>query len=661
METMMKALVWTFVHSLWQGLLAALIAAVIITATKRTRAQIRYNLLGLLFIAFLIGSVVTFFVQWGLAMEARHASLIQGSSGMVGTVEIQQGLANILSGWFDQNAVWIITLWAVFFFVHCLQLFAGLASVQRLRHYQTHPIAEEWETRLSQLCRLMGINHPVSILQSGLVKVPVAIGFFKPLILLPVGMVNHLPAEQVETILLHELGHIRRKDWLVNILQHFAESVFFFNPAIRWISSLIREEREACCDDLVMDHSAVKNNYLNALVSFQEYANQSSYAMAISSRKQYLLHRIQRMVTRENKRLSMGEKLALVCGLFLFPAFTCIDQIEQSMDPVFPNLVEQSVRTGPYIVVPNGSVNVAFERKDTEKESWSNSFDSKGVTDTFPDRNKKRAVGKGKMKNDPTIEKEFTKEKDKDAKDVLMEIDQLKKQIGARKEGIEARKERLKEKDHDIELEKEIEHEREELELKRKELDLKRREHNRLKEKENAKKFKDARVEQDADLKSKQILKDQDKDLLVQKQINRSVQIRNDALKRELLLKDRKNLQNNNKHALVNKNHAVNNRKYAVDNRKYAVDNRKLIMDKARNINENRKHELDNKRALLGNRKMETFKLDRKPVEKPVPFNKLPKNDKPDNFDQKIRKSPPVPPAPVPANPKEQPPVKIIQ
>ena len=93
----MKALVWTFVHSLWQGLLAALIAAVIITATKRTRAQIRYNLLGLLFIAFLIGSVVTFFVQWGLAMEVRDASLIQDSAALVGSLEIQQGLANILS------------------------------------------------------------------------------------------------------------------------------------------------------------------------------------------------------------------------------------------------------------------------------------------------------------------------------------------------------------------------------------------------------------------------------------------------------------------------------------------------------------------------------------------------------------------------------------
>ena len=373
METMMKALVWTFVHSLWQGLLAAMIAAVIITATKKTRANIRYNLLGLLFIAFLIGSVITFLLQWGLAMEAMDASLIQGSAGMVNTGDINPGLAAILSDWFDQNAVWIVSLWAVFFFVHCLQLLAGLASVQRLRHYQTYPIADEWEARLSQLCRLLDIKQQVSILQSGLVKVPVALGFFKPLILLPVGLVNHLPTEQVETILLHELGHIRRKDWLVNILQHFAETVFFFNPAIRWISSLIREEREACCDDIVMDHSAVSRNYLEALVGFQEYANQSSYVMAISSRKQYLLHRIQRMVTRENKRLSIGEKLALVCGFFLFPAFTYIDQMNNGGDKAGGKPVEHSIKVKPFTVAPVGNLNAVFGRiqKEQHKEKVS--------------------------------------------------------------------------------------------------------------------------------------------------------------------------------------------------------------------------------------------------------------------------------------------------
>ena len=98
-----------------------------------------------------------------------------------------------------------------------------------------------------------------------------AIGFFKPLILVPMGLLTHLPADQLHAILLHELGHIRRQDYLVNLLQRFAETVFFFNPAVLWLFALLRRERECCCDDLVLLHTGNRKSYLDALVGFQEY------------------------------------------------------------------------------------------------------------------------------------------------------------------------------------------------------------------------------------------------------------------------------------------------------------------------------------------------------------------------------------------------------
>jgi bla regulator protein BlaR1 len=658
MDILMKALAWTFVHSLWQGLLAALIAAVIITTTKKTRALIRYHLLGLLFIAFLLGSLVTFFVQLGMEAEAGKSGLVQGSAGLASSSETNPGLTTVLSNWFDANASLMVLIWAIFFFVHCLQLFAGLVSVQRLRHYQTYPLAEEWETKLSQLCRLLGISHPVSILQSGLVKVPVAIGFFKPVILLPVGLVNHLPPEQVETILLHELGHIRRKDWIVNIIQHVAETIFFFNPAIRWISSLIREEREACCDDIVMDHSAFRHHYLNALVSFQEYAHQKTYAMAISSKKQYLLHRIKRMVEQENKRLSIGEKLALVCGLFLFPAFTYIDQMEKGRDAVGPKLVEQSIIADPWPGGPIGNVNAAFGGKDKEKSVATSISMKRPDNDTLPLKINKRAVGKGKMKADPSIENGSNVEKDKNAKELLLEMEQIIKQISTKKESIGVKKEKLMEKQHDIELEKEIEQERKELDLKRKELHRKSREFDELKEKEHAMRVKDDRAERDADLKSKWISKDLDKDLLIRTQVNRNYQVRNAEVKKLPMVMGRKNFQNNSKHVQVNKNLLVDNRKYAVGNRNYITDKSKLV--------DNRKHVLENKKLVIENRKGLVSKLERKPVDKPGQFkkpvesNEPRKIDKPDQLEQKIRKSPSKPEAPDPAVPKKSPPVRII-
>ena len=111
-----------------------------------------------------------------------------------------------------------------------------------------------------------------SLLESAIVKVPVVIGLLKPVILLPLGLLSNLPPDQVEAVLLHELAHIRRKDYLVNLLQSFAEVVFFFNPALLWISSLMREERENCCDDVAISHIKNKKQFIHALVAFQEYA-----------------------------------------------------------------------------------------------------------------------------------------------------------------------------------------------------------------------------------------------------------------------------------------------------------------------------------------------------------------------------------------------------
>jgi bla regulator protein BlaR1 len=272
-----NALAWTFVHSLWQGLLAAVLAAVIISATKKTGARLRYNLLGTVLILFLLCSFITFFVQLnqGKVIPDSTTSIsttvsdtrINAIDGNTATI-ISGGFVSDLTNWFNTNAWLLMLAWALLFSVNCLKLVGGLASVHRLRHYKTHPVSDEWKIKLEQLRDKLGIRQSISLLQSELVKVPVALGFLKPVILLPVGLMAQIPTEQVETILLHELGHIRRKDYLVNFIQHFAESIFFFNPGMLWISSLIRQEREACCDDIVIGNTEQKRNYLNALVAF---------------------------------------------------------------------------------------------------------------------------------------------------------------------------------------------------------------------------------------------------------------------------------------------------------------------------------------------------------------------------------------------------------
>jgi bla regulator protein BlaR1 len=350
----LKAIGWTLIHSLWQGLLAAVIAGVVIITTKRSVARLRYNLLGAVLILFIITTVITFTQQFkdavaeGKAFAGSNIQVTETSFTAINYEATSPAALTTLDRfvtYFNTNADLFVLIWAIFFFVHCIKLMAGLAGVQRIRNYKTHLSPGEWSEKLDHLSRLIGIKRSVSLFQSQLVKVPVAIGFFKPVILVPLGLLSNLPPEQVETILLHELAHIRRKDYLVNILQRFSEAAFFFNPALLWISSLVRQEREACCDDIVVANTSSKGNYLEALVSFQEYSLASQgYAMAISSKRHYLLNRVRRMITRENKKLNSMEKVLLMAGLLAITAFTFIPKQEANNKKKESSTVSASVK-----------------------------------------------------------------------------------------------------------------------------------------------------------------------------------------------------------------------------------------------------------------------------------------------------------------------------
>ncbi|MBC7948594.1 MAG: M48 family metalloprotease [Chitinophagaceae bacterium] len=330
-----KAICWTLVHSLWQGLLAAALAALVIGLTRKSSARLRYNLLCGVLMSFILVSVYTLLGEFQ-AGQSGDAAVTAESRGHTASSITNAGRSEIIIqspkpidtfiSFLNNHAGTIMLLWMIFFLVHCIKIFAGLTAIHRLRKDRVHE-ATDWQERLMKLSKAIGVTYPVKLLQSELVKVPVAIGFFKPVILVPLGLLSHLPPEQVETILLHELAHIRRRDYLINILQRFAEAVFFFNPALRWISGLIRQEREACCDDIVVANTHHKVYYLEALVSFQEYSfDHSEYAMAIGSKRHYLLNRVKRMLTRENKKLNLMEKIVLLAGLIMVSAFGFIQQ-----------------------------------------------------------------------------------------------------------------------------------------------------------------------------------------------------------------------------------------------------------------------------------------------------------------------------------------------
>jgi bla regulator protein blaR1 len=330
-DKMMQTLCWTLVHSLWQGLLLAIIGAFIIMITRRSSPWLRYNLLTALFILFVATSGITFVRQVLVAKRDLPDKIwMAPSAGLDGNTNIiLQDNTPISTGvnpdyvekmvqYLNEHASLIVAIWFMLFIVKLAGILSNIGYVQRIRCHKTSAPPLYWKQRIMELAQDLGVYRSIQLLESTIVRVPVVIGLLKPVILLPLGLLSNLPPEQVEAVLLHELAHIRRKDYLVNLVQSFAEVIFFFNPAIIWISSLMREERENCCDDVAISRIKNKKQFIHALVAFQEYAIHPSNkhtAIAFAGRKNYLLNRVKRIIYNENKKLNAMEKGFFILSL----------------------------------------------------------------------------------------------------------------------------------------------------------------------------------------------------------------------------------------------------------------------------------------------------------------------------------------------------------
>jgi len=333
-SSIVTSLAWTLFHSLWLGLVVAVVAGVVISATKKSTARLRYNLLLTVMLIFITGVSLIFINELSNSKAAKTPVATGVSTDFIRTsIEIERqdsisfSLLTEFKIWFDNNSSMLMMAWLVVFLFQLMRMVFGLRTVSNLKTQGLHSVSKEWIEKFIALTNRIGISGTVMLFESELVKVPVAVGYLKPIILLPLGLLANLPASQMEAILLHELAHIRRKDYLVNLVQHFIDAVFFFNPGIRWISSLVRLEREACCDDMVVNNTQQKKNYLEALIAFQEFSSrQPQFVLGITSRRNYLLNRVKRIATDQNEKLNRVEKSALFCAGAVLLAFTFVNE-----------------------------------------------------------------------------------------------------------------------------------------------------------------------------------------------------------------------------------------------------------------------------------------------------------------------------------------------
>jgi bla regulator protein BlaR1 len=336
MAKIIPAFCWVLIHSLWQGLLFAIITGVVLMLTKKSNAAYRYNLILVLFIGFIASCALTFVFELNNTAPGTLKPLLPGNGGIIvptlffGNVYGFKQFINTLIGYFSANQPLLVLIWFIIFMFKSVKMMGCLVYNQQIRVRQITEPSEFWVKTVTEFAKKLQITKAVTLLQSGYIKMPVVVGHLKPVILIPIGLLAGLPAEQVEAILLHELAHIRRNDYFVNFIQNIAETIFFFNPGLLWISALLREERENCCDDIALEQTQNKVGFVEALISFKEHELYGSrYAVAFPGKKNYLMRRVSRILSNKNKTFGLGEKIFFIGSILILSVLVTAASVAQ--------------------------------------------------------------------------------------------------------------------------------------------------------------------------------------------------------------------------------------------------------------------------------------------------------------------------------------------
>jgi len=324
-----RAIGLALVDFVWQGAILGTVAGALLIALHHRSAQARY-LIACLALSGLMAVPLISVTRYLPARQPR--ALDAGVPSLSSDRASASTLAPMLSrasGESNQNrepvghSWWprserqlgvIVLLWAVGVVVLTIRLAGAWALVRRIQRCATDAVGEPWSSRLATLKVKFRVTHPVRLVRTALVTVPTIVGCIRPIILMPIGAFAGLSVEQLEAVLAHELAHIRRHDYFVNILQSVVETLLFFHPAVWWISRRIRIEREHCCDDLALAACGDRRQYATALLHLAELGADSP-ALAVAVTGGDLTHRIGRVLGLPVSKGSRVSGPAVTCAL----------------------------------------------------------------------------------------------------------------------------------------------------------------------------------------------------------------------------------------------------------------------------------------------------------------------------------------------------------
>jgi beta-lactamase regulating signal transducer with metallopeptidase domain/HEAT repeat protein len=334
--TFVETLGWVLLHFAWQGAVAAFLLWMALLLTPSGRASLRYVIGCAALLVMVAAPVAT-----AMRLTASHSEPILGqppergvatNTGSVDTAldarhpEISTVGPAVGVGsmrWMTERSVvdgvdaalpWIVSGWAFGVLLLSVRLFGGWWHTRTLRKHGLSPVPAWCVETIARLTARLGITRPITFAMSLSVPVPMVIGHIKPLVLLPVAALAGLSPQQLEAILAHELAHVRRHDYLVNLIQTVIETVLFYHPAVWWVSSQLRVLREHCCDDLAVAACGDRKGYVHALLSLEHLRGESPL-LALGATDGPLFARARRVLIEADRTAASPRLAAAVIAL----------------------------------------------------------------------------------------------------------------------------------------------------------------------------------------------------------------------------------------------------------------------------------------------------------------------------------------------------------
>lgn len=325
---MIQMIGWAIVHSVWQaGVIAVLTAGALFTL-RRAAAATRYwvAVFGLAMMAATPVATVYVWQISGVAPSspAKHQDVLAGQTAAppsisngapldkpAVTTRAERGSATAAlgsSGSLERYFGWIVAVWLLGVLVFSMRTVAGFMWARRLTREGTKAVNDQLRGTAARIADHMGIRTAVRVLESSRVSVPMLVGWVRPVMLMPASVLTGLLPQQIEAILAHELAHVRRHDYVINLLQTVVETLYFYHPAAWWLSGRIREEREHACDDLAVAACGGDRVFYSRVLLMVEESRGAAPALAVAVSGGSLPRRIQRLLGVEQAHLDIGPR-----------------------------------------------------------------------------------------------------------------------------------------------------------------------------------------------------------------------------------------------------------------------------------------------------------------------------------------------------------------